>query len=428
MNDNRSVLEKQFLDEINEGLPEQIDWKKGAIDYLKNMLTAEGEGTYVYHYLKPFCAASDFNDFYEHMYKFLNVMQLLDLPKGSAILDVGCGPGWVSHYFGKLGYYVIGIDISNDLIDIANRRLSNDISPFPNHQFPVKFIVHDIELSPLGGTLLFDAAIFESALHHFYDPISALKNVSKNIKENGIIAILEGFAPERSSHAYQHQLDLMRKYHTLERPYTKEQMITLFRLTGFKHFKFLYPISGVRELESDPNHDYVKLYVDGPNFNYVFASRSAERIKYLGKGKSRMTHENPYHAGIVVKTFPDRIQADDIFTIHVQVKNMSGQTWQNYDYTDLFSLNFSYHWFDEGGNVVIYDGIRTPMPHLMKPNAEVELYPKVQAPHQPGSYAIEFDLVRESIAWFSQKGSKTVKMNVRVLGAGTGTVPLEESP
>jgi len=414
MNEPYSILEKQFLEEINKGLPQQIDWKKGAIDYLKNMLKAEGEGAALYHLLKPFCAGPDFNDFYENMYKFLNIMQLLDLPKGSAVLDVGCGPGWVSHYLGKLGYYVIGIDISSDFIDIAQQRLSRDLSPFPPRQFPVQFRVHDIEAEALDEKLLFDAVILESTLHHFYDPISALKNVSQSIKEDGIIAILEGFAPEQSSQAYQNQLDLMRKFHTLERPYTKEQMIRLFRLTGFKHFKFFYPISGVRELESDCDREYVRLYVDGPDFNYVFASRSAERIKFLGKGKSRKAQENPYRASIVIKTFPDRIKANDSFTIEVIVKNRSDQLWQNYDYTELFSFNFSYHWFDDEGNVVLYDGIRTPLPHLMKPNAEVELYPKVQVPDRPGNYVIEFDLVREWITWFAQKGSETVKMKLKV--------------
>jgi len=414
MKDNSSDLEKKFFDEINKGLPEQINWKKGAIDYLKNMLKAEGEGANIFHLLKPFSAASDFNDFYEGMYKFLNVMQILDLPKGSAILDVGCGPGWISHYLGKLGYYVMGIDISSDLIDIANKRLLNDISPFPNNQFPVKFIVHDIELNALGKKLLFDAAIFESTLHHFYDPISVLKNVSINLQEKGIIAILEGFAPEQSSNAYKNQLDIMKKFHILERPYTKEQIKTLLKLTGFQHFKFLYPISGVKDLESNKENEYVKLYIDGPDFNYIFASRSAERIKYLEKSKSRITHENPFKASIFIQNFPDNIKVDDTLMINVKVKNISTQIWQNYDYTDLFSLNFSYHWLDVDGNVVIFDGIRTPMPHLVKPNTEVDFSAKVQAPSKSGNYVIELDLVRESITWFAQKGSETVKINVKV--------------
>ena len=40
------------------------------------------------------------------------------------ILDVGCGSGWMSEYFARLGYEVKGIDISPALIEMSRDRVA----------------------------------------------------------------------------------------------------------------------------------------------------------------------------------------------------------------------------------------------------------------------------------------------------------------
>jgi len=40
-----------------------------------------------------------------------------------AILDVGCGSGWLCEYFARFGYEVTGIDISPTLIEIGARAV-----------------------------------------------------------------------------------------------------------------------------------------------------------------------------------------------------------------------------------------------------------------------------------------------------------------
>src|SRR6266480_4759288 len=39
------------------------------------------------------------------------------------VLDVGCGPGWMSEFFARCGYWVTGIDISEDMVEIARSRV-----------------------------------------------------------------------------------------------------------------------------------------------------------------------------------------------------------------------------------------------------------------------------------------------------------------
>ncbi len=202
----------------------------------------------------------------------------------STILDVGCGPGWVSHYLSKLGYRVLGIDISKELIEVAEQRIKND--PFPPYEgvpFTVEFIVHDIEDMPLKTDHLFDAAFIVATLHHFFDPLSVLKNVSKTLKDDGVIIILEGSAPDENSPGFENNIDTMEKYDTLERPFTREQMIKLFKLTGFNYYKFFYPINGFFE-QNHINAEGIKnLILNGEGWNISIASRDARAIKRISK-------------------------------------------------------------------------------------------------------------------------------------------------
>lgn len=50
------------------------------------------------------------------------LVDLLDLPQGARILDVGCGPGRHSVALAQRGYAVTGIDISRRFLDVAAER------------------------------------------------------------------------------------------------------------------------------------------------------------------------------------------------------------------------------------------------------------------------------------------------------------------
>lgn len=69
---------------------------------------------------------------------YLEVL-LQDLPEGSPILDVGCGTGrpMGEHVIAR-GYRVIGIDQSDELIEIASARFPNErwiLAPIETHAF-----------------------------------------------------------------------------------------------------------------------------------------------------------------------------------------------------------------------------------------------------------------------------------------------------
>ncbi len=62
---------------------------------------------------------------YDDWYKFLRSY----ITKKGDILDLGCGTGKFAEYFIKDGYNVIGVDISKEMIRVANEKmLKNEIA------------------------------------------------------------------------------------------------------------------------------------------------------------------------------------------------------------------------------------------------------------------------------------------------------------
>ena len=51
-----------------------------------------------------------------------NVMELLTVPKGSRVVDLGCGNGTLTKKLAGRGYTVTGIDASSDMLDLARRE------------------------------------------------------------------------------------------------------------------------------------------------------------------------------------------------------------------------------------------------------------------------------------------------------------------
>jgi hypothetical protein len=81
------------------------------------------------------------------------------------------------------------------------------------------------------------------------------------------------------------------------------------------------------------------------------------------------------------------------------VTNAGAATWGE-------DITASYHWLDERGNAIVWDGVRTPLPAPVAPGDEVELQITVRAPMPPGGYGFALDLVAEHRAWFAELGDE----------------------
>ena len=103
-----------------------------------------------------------------------DVISLIDAPKGSFVVDLGCGSGALTEKLQEKGYDVLGVDASSDMIDAAKKS-------YPD----IDFICDDI--------LSFDLkekadVIFSNAVMHWIDKEKQEKaayNIFSQLKPGG---------------------------------------------------------------------------------------------------------------------------------------------------------------------------------------------------------------------------------------------------
>jgi SAM-dependent methyltransferase len=261
--------EQQLLEEINGALPRGVDWKAGAERYVRELVARGGPSFRQWHLTKPFLGeplageplhgdasrpAVDPYVTYHELFSFLNVLLAADPPPGARVLDVGCGPGWTSHLLGKMGYAVLGFDLSEEMLELAHERVDREpFPPYPKARLDVRFVRHDIEAAPLGEQAgePYDLALLDSVLHHFHDPVAALRHVGESLRPAALLAIIEALHPEGAP-IDPTNLAIMERYHTIERPYTPSQLSDLLRLAGFEHHVFLCGVNSVAVTPDEP--------------------------------------------------------------------------------------------------------------------------------------------------------------------------------
>ena len=98
-------------------------------------------------------------------------------------------------------------------------------------------------------------------------------------------------------------------------------------------------------------------------------------------------------------------------TVEVTLRNAGSATWRAHG--DL-GVRLSYHWLDDRGNAIVWDGPRVDFGGPVAPGDEVEVALRVRAPQPPGRYRLAFDLVEELRFWFAEVGSHPLELDVDV--------------
>ncbi len=242
-----------LLREINADLPCEVEWKVGARRYVQSYFAKYSrEGVERYAMSKPLGGVPNFGpidlaieEAAELLFNFANTLRLLRLPGGSRVLDVACGGGWLAHFLARMNYDAYGFDLNADFVEIARRRLAADplLSGLAG-TLDKRLFALDVEAEPLPTSLhgAFDAAILESCLHHFVDPITALSHISDGLVEGGVVVVLEG--ENRRGPLREEYLAVMREWHTLERPYPRHLLERVYHTAGLPHFEFLGALNG----------------------------------------------------------------------------------------------------------------------------------------------------------------------------------------
>ncbi len=167
---------------------------------------------------------SDNNFTYETTLKVFNK----HIKSSDTVLDVGCGIGVISLYYGNKCKSVHGIDISDKAIKLANesakelklnQKIKFEVVDFPNKYLDKKF----------------DKIIFSETLEHIQNEDLALQSISKMLNKNGQLIVT---VPSVNSFIY--RIGLAKKFDKEVghlRRYTVDSLKSRLEKNGFKVLK-----------------------------------------------------------------------------------------------------------------------------------------------------------------------------------------------
>lgn len=115
---------------------------------------------------------------------------LANMPKPAGrVLEIGCGPGFVSLELARAGFRVTGLDVSAAALEVAERMAKEN--PFTETWGEANYIRADFLQWSSINQEKFDAIIFFGSLHHFPEPAQVLDRALPHLAEGGRVMAYE---------------------------------------------------------------------------------------------------------------------------------------------------------------------------------------------------------------------------------------------
>jgi len=133
------------------------------------------------------------------------LLDAADVQLGQSVLDVACGPGYVSGIAASRGALVTGADFSPEML-----RIAKSFHP------EIEFRVADAEALPFGNES-FDAVVMSFLLGHLPHPEKAIAEAHRVLKPGGRLAFSWWTGPDRAL-AFGLILDAIRTHGRIDAP------------------------------------------------------------------------------------------------------------------------------------------------------------------------------------------------------------------
>jgi ubiquinone/menaquinone biosynthesis C-methylase UbiE len=162
--------------------------------------------------------------------RLAQVNALVDVPAGGKILDIGCGAGMMAELLCGRGLSFFGVDLSRKMLRACQNRVG--------HLDTCHLAVGRIEQLPYGDDC-FDACICTGVLEYVDDATTALREIVRVMKPNGIVvfSLWNQLSPYRMTQSLRYFLS---GQNSRERMFTEWQGRDLVHLAGLTLTDLLY--------------------------------------------------------------------------------------------------------------------------------------------------------------------------------------------
>lgn len=328
---------------------------------------------------------------------FAHIVEQLSLGLRAQVLDVGCGPGWMSEFLARCGYWVTGIDISEDMVEVARSRIEAIEAPIGEAIEKPKAEFHAMPVGDLPWHDRFDAAILYDTMHHFDNELKTLKVIQRALVPGGRIYIREGARPAPGSEGEQQLIREMEQYGTLESPFDPDYLERVVREAGFSDVRRFVEIDELLDIGDTRGlvarvRDYTayRLGRKEPESNTLIATKPIPEDQGAESFSAELQAGGPWRA------------EGETLSLGLRVRNTGRSFWP--------AGGTARGVVTIGPYLQQPDGSRHELPRMLLPRAlppgdelEVELVVPRAAVGDRGQIAV--DCVREGIAWFADLGS-----------------------
>jgi len=336
--------------------------------------------------------------------RLLSALYLTSPNPDMSILDLGCGRGELCYALAQTGAAVTGLDYSPAAIKIAENAFHTSIKKDNLEFLSVDFLQFNSDKK-------YDRIIATDVIEHIdrnqFDPV--LQKVAGLLKPEGLFILHTSPNALNYGAPYEEKRGIARsignylpknpRTHYEDVMHVNEQTPESLRICLEKHFPCVIVwVATTPEISGSLGRTFSQGEIMNARSIFAIASGSpVDPDHILNRLVQKPLNIKKLDAKISVHSFPAIVSADEHFTIDVTLDNRSGERW-----VSLLPnpIHLAYHWLDENGRVVIFDGVRTVIQYPLLPNESRHFVMEVVAPPKSGNNILQITLVQEFCFWF----------------------------
>jgi len=353
---------------------------------------------------------------WEHVQIILSLKQMKFLTPDSICLAVGAGRENLVYYLTYKVRKVVGIDLyegdffgGEDEADIPLSAKKYAPFPYPEHK------LHLMQMDALNLEFddhSFDFIFSSSSIEHFgseREILTSLKEMYRVLKPGGAAFLTTELKLNKLGSSIKNN-----------KVFPFQVLLMLFREAGLS-INSDFDLRVEKEYLDDwiklPDEVFKRPHVILRYFNTVLTSIHAVLQKkgnkaIKGDEKPIFIPDFIYRGHIGVSTSKNKVKRGKNITLEITLENNSNFTWVPKGHSHRISLGVklftSYH------KLVERDYNTLILPKELAPGERISFSAKIPSPLKKGLWIFRFDLKKELVLWFSQKGNLIFDLKIEV--------------